>query len=579
MSERLEHPIARVSSDRYLETHKKEVVASRGVVVANHPLASSAGVEMLAHGGNAFDAAVASLFALTVVEPMMVSMFGAGFFVFRDAETGRIETLDNYAVSPRATTDDMYTPVERREPGQYLFETVGRENMVGRLSVATPGTLKGWERMIQEHGALSLSEVMAPAIRLARRGYRASQYLARVVKMAKADIERFPETAETFLPGGKLLEEGHKVVMPEYAETLEMVAKGGSDVLYKGELGRSVVDDMEENDGILTMEDLKAYEVIEREPVKGTYRDGYEIYSMAPGSSGGVHIIQMLNMLEQFDVASMCFGSVEHIHMFAEVLKIAFADRQEYLGDPSKVEVPIEGIISKEYAKGRAGEIVEVAGVYSPGDPRAYTCDGGDTTHVSAMDSDGNMVAATQTLFSAFGSKVTVPGTGLLLNNCMGLFDPRPGRANSVAGGKRMLSSMAPTIVTRDGAPYMCIGTPGGTRIFPSVCQALVNVIDFGMTIQQAVEAPRVWTMGIPGTPEEKLFVEPEFPDEVLEGLNARGHETTVVPKIAGGMNGVLVDPATGLMHGGACWRADGTPMGVSGGWAHPKGFVEAPAF
>ncbi len=167
----------------------------------------------------------------------------------------------------------------------------------------------------------------------------------------------------------------------------------------------------------------------------------------------------------------------------------------------------------------------------------------------------------------------------MLLNNCMGLFDPRPGRANSVAGGKRMLSSMAPTIVARDGAPYLCVGTPGGTRIFPSVCQALVNVIDFGMTIQQAVEAPRVWTMGVPGTPEEKLFVEPEFPDEVLEGLNARGHETTVTPKIAGGMNGVLMDPSTGLMHGGACWRADGTPMGVSGGRAHPKGFVEAPAF
>ena len=577
MSEKLERPIARVSSERYLETNKKEVVASRGVVVANHPLASSAGVEMLAYGGNAFDAAVASLFALTVVEPMMVSMFGAGFFVFRDAETGRIETLDNYAVSPRAATDDMYTPVERREPGQYLFETVGRENMVGRLSVATPGTLKGWERMIEEHGMFSLSEVMAPAIRLARRGYRASQYMAQVVKMAKADIERFPETAETFLPGGKPLAQGHHVVMPEYAETLEMVAKGGSDVLYGGELGRTVIDDMEENWGILTMEDLKDYEVTPREPVWGTYRDRYEVYSMAPGSSGGVHIIQMLNLLERFNVPSLSFGSVEHVHLFAEVLKIAFADRQEFLGDTSKVEVPIEGIISKEYARERAREIGEAAGVYSPGDPATYAGDSGDTTHVSAMDSDGNMVAATQTLFSAFGSKVTVPGTGMLLNNCMGLFDPRPGRANSVAGGKRMLSSMAPTIVTREGAPHMCIGTPGGTRIFPSVCQALVNVIDFGMTIQQAVEAPRVWTMGIPGTPEERLFVEPEFPDEVLEGLNLRGHETTVVPKIAGGMNGVLVDPSTGLMHGGACWRADGTPMGVSGGWAHPKGFVEAP--
>ena len=563
--------------DKYLKTLKEGVVASRGVVVANHPLASSAGVETLAHGGNAFDAAVASLFALTVVEPMMVSMFGAGFFVFRDAKTGRIKTLDNYAVAPKAATDDMYTLVEKREPGQYLFETVGRENMVGRLSVATPGTLKGWEHMVEEHGTLSLQAVMAPAIRLARDGYRASRYLAQVVKMAKADIESFPETAKTFLPGGKPLEQGHRVVMPEYAETLEKVSRGGSDVLYRGELGRAVVDDMEENGGILTMEDLADYEVIPREPVRGTYRDRYEVYSMAPGSSGGTHIVQMLNMLERFDVASLGFGSVGHIHLFTEVLKIAFADRQRYLGDPSMVAVPVDGITSKAYAGERVGEIGEVAGVYSPGDLTVIEGDGGDTTHVSAMDSDGNMVAATQTLFSGFGSKVTTPGTGMLLNNCMGLFDPRPGRANSVAGGKRMLSSMAPTIVTKDGSPYLCIGTPGGTRIFPSVCQALVNVIDFGMTIQQAVEAPRVWTMGIPGTPEGRLFVEPEFPEEVLEGLRSKGHEITVVPKIAGGMNGVLVDPSTGLMHGGACWRADGAPMGVSGGWAHPKGYAGAP--
>ncbi|MFB0558496.1 MAG: gamma-glutamyltransferase [Candidatus Bathyarchaeia archaeon] len=577
MSIKTRHPRVNSSKGLFFKTHKKEVVASRGVVVANHPLASSAGVEMLARGGNAFDAAVASLFALTVVEPMMVSMFGAGFFVFRDGKTGRIETLDNYAVAPKVATEDMFMPVEKRKPGQYLFETVGRENMVGHLSVATPGALKGWERMVEEHGSLSLSEVMAPAIRLARRGYRASRDMAHLVKMSKQDLERFPETAKIFLPGGKPLEQGQLVLMPEYAETLEKVSKIGSDVLHRGELGRVVVDDMEENGGILTMEDLAKYEVILREPVVGTYRDRYQIYSMAPGSSGGTHIIQMLNMLERFDVTSLGFGSVEHIHLFAEVLKIAFADRQHYLGDPAMVEVPIEGLSSKAYAEERVKEIGGTAKTYSPGKPDVLVGEGGNTTHVSAMDSDGNIVSATQTLFSGFGSKVTTPGTGMLLNNCMGLFDPRPGRANSVAGGKRMLSSMAPTIALRDGSPFMCIGTPGGTRIFPSVCSALVNVIDFGMTIQQAVEAPRVWTMGILGTPEERLYVEPEFPEEILEGLRSKGHEIAVVPKIAGGMNGVLMDSRTDLMHGGACWRADGTPMGVSGGWAHPKGFEEAP--
>jgi gamma-glutamyltranspeptidase/glutathione hydrolase len=298
---------------------------------------------------------------------------------------------------------------------------------------------------------------------------------------------------------------------------------------------------------------------------------------MAPGSSGGTNIIQMLNMLENFDVASLGFGSVEHVHLLAEALKIAFADRQRFLGDPSEVEVPVSGLISKRYAAERAKEIVSTAKTFAHGDPRAHESDSGCTTHVSAMDSEGNMVAATQTLNNTFGSKVIVPGTGILLNNCMALFDPRLGMANSVAGGKRMLSSMSPTIVLRDGKPFLCIGTPGGLRIFPSVCQAIVNIVDFGMAIQQALEAPRVWTMGIQGTPGEKLHMEPGFGDGVMGDLEARSHEIVVMPRIAGGMNGVLYDRETGLMHGGACWRADGAPVGVSGGPAHPMAMEPSP--
>jgi gamma-glutamyltranspeptidase/glutathione hydrolase len=295
---------------------------------------------------------------------------------------------------------------------------------------------------------------------------------------------------------------------------------------------------------------------------------------MAPGSSGGTHIVQMLNMLEHFDVASMGFASPKYIHLFAEVLKIAFADRQRFMGDPWRVPVPVESLASKGYAEERAYEIGDRARTYAPGDPSSYQGESDSTTHVSVMDNEGNMVAATQTLFSAFGSCVTAPGTGMLLNNCMGLFDPRPGRANSVAGGKRMLSSMAPTIVLRDGAPYMCLGSPGGTRIFPAICQALVNVIDFGMNLQQAVEAPRVWTMGLLGTPEGKLHVEPELGEEALDELRRRGHDILCVPKVAGGMNGVMVGE-DGMMHGSACWRADGTPMGISGGEAAAKALVE----
>jgi gamma-glutamyltranspeptidase/glutathione hydrolase len=559
--------------ERYLKTFKQEAVGSKGVVVTNHSLASTAGLEMLTRGGNAFDAAVASLFALTVVEPMMVSVFGAGFFVYHDSKTRKIGTLDNYAVAPRNATETMYTPVKERRPDQYIFETVNRRNMIGHLAVATPGTLKAWEHIQKTRGNLNFSEVTAPAIKLARDGYRATPYLCFNIDNKQNDLRIYKETAKTFLPDDRPLKLGDTVLMPEYAEILENITKHGSNYLYGGELGKTIVDDMEANGGILTMEDLRSYKLTEKPPVHGTYRDIYTVYSMAPGSSGGTHIIQMLNMLEHHNVRALTFGSAEHIHLFAEILKIAFADRQWYMGDPDRVHIPVEGLISKEYAALRVNEIDESAKIYSYGDPDKYQVENQNTTHVSVIDSEGNIVAATQTLFSSFGSAVTVPDTGILLNNCMGLFDPRPSRANSIAGGKKMLSSMAPTIVFRGDSPFLCLGTPGGTKIFPAICQALVNIIDFGMNIQQAFEAPRVWTMGLPGTPEGKLHVEPYFDNRALEELKRMGHEIMEVPKVAGGMNGVMIDER-GFMHGGACWRAEGTPMAYSGGDVAKKAFV-----
>ena len=561
--------------EKFLKTIKQEATASKAIVVTNNPLASSAGVEVLTRGGNAFDAAVASLFALTVVEPMMVGMFGAGFFVYRDAEKGEVSTLDNYAVAPLNASETMFKPVKSRQPDQYIFETERRRNMVGHLSVATPGALKGWEFMVKQHGRLSLAEVMSPAIRYANEGYHASAYMSYLIGTVQNELALYEDSAKLYLPGGRPVATGKRIVMKDYSETLQAVSERGSDYLYRGELGRRVVDDMEENGGIITMRDLSSYELIERPPVSGTYRGEYEVYSMAPGSSGGTHIIQMLNMLENFDVEALGFASVEYLHLLTEVLKIAFADRQRYMGDPLRVRVPLRGLTSKEYAAERVMEIGGEAKHYIYGEPSTYDSESQNTTHVSVVDSDGNMVAATQTLFSVFGSTVIVPGTGMLLNNCMGLFDPRPGRANSVAGGKRMLSSMSPTIVLRRQKPFVCIGTPGGTRIFPAICQALVNIIDFGMTIQQAVEAPRLWTMGIKGSPEGKLSVEPEFGEEVLDGLRNRGHDVLEVPKVAGGMNGILID-GEGILHGGACWRADGSPIGISGGDASPKALFDS---
>jgi gamma-glutamyltranspeptidase/glutathione hydrolase len=553
------------------DLHKQEVVAGKGVIASNHPLASATGVEMYAHGGNAFDAAIATLFALTVVEPMMVSVFGAGFFVIRDGKTGKVETIDNYGVAPFAAREDMYEMVKHREPGQNIFETVGRKNMVGPMAVATPGTLKAWEYVSKNYGELGFGTLVAPAIKLAREGYLSSHFMTYITGLVKEDIALFPATAKTFLPDGKVITPGTKVLMPTYAETLEKIAEGGSDVMYNGEIGRDVVDYLQEKHGLITMEDLNEFELTMRAPLKGIYRGDYEIYAMAPGSSGGAHIIQMLNILESFDVGALGFGSVEHLHLMAETLKIAFADRQQFMGDPSVVYIPLEGLISKEYAKERSKEVNENASKYSYGNPFTYQPESDYTTHISTMDAEGNIVAATQTINSAYGSCVTVPSNGIILNNCMALFDPRPNKANSVAGGKKMLSSMSPTIILRKRAPYLCIGTPGGLKIFPSVAQAIVNIIDFKMSIQEAVEAPRIWTMGIEGTPGEKLLVESGVNEETRIDLEKKGHAILEMERIAGCMNGVLRNPETGMLHGGACWRSDGTAMGFSGGYTSKK--------
>jgi gamma-glutamyltranspeptidase/glutathione hydrolase len=387
-----------------------------------------------------------------------------------------------------------------------------------------------------------------------------------IIESCQDNLAKFPATASKFLPSGKPIKPGTIITMPKYAETLEKIARTGSDALYNGEIGKTVADYMEDNNGLITMKDLSSYRIIKREPICGIYRKEYEVYSIAPGSSGGTHIIQMLNILESFDVGSLGYRSVEYLHLLAETLKIAFSDRQKFMGDPSEVDIPLRGLTSKKYACLRAKEIGDSARIYVHGEPFQYNNESSETTHVSAMDGMGNMVSATQTLNGAFGSSVTIPSLGVLLNNCMALFDPRPKRANSVAGGKRMLSSMSPTIVLRSGKPYLCIGTPGGLKIFPSVTQAIVNIIDFNMGIQEAVEAPRIWTMGIRGTPGEKLILERGFPESIRAGLREKGHDVFIINRVAGGMNGVLRDIRTGMLHGGACWRADGASMGISGG-------------
>jgi len=539
-------------------TEKRPATASRGMVVSNHPLGSAAGAEMLAAGGNAVDAAIGALFALTVVEPMMVGIFGAGMTHLRLAD-GQHLVIDNYTTAPAASRPDMYRPVSNTWPDYLRAE--GDVNMVGLLSVGVPGTLKAWSEAIVRFGRLDLETVMQPAIRHAERGFRATSYLVAAVTETAPDLARFPETARTFLPGGVPIKAGDLLTMPEYAATLRLIAAKGPGVLYGGDLGATVADYMRRDGGIITLDDLARYETVERAPVRGRYR-GFEVTGAPPPTAGGLHLIEMLNILEGFDPRALGFGTAEYFHLIAEVLKIGFADRNACTGDPAFVDIPVERLISKEHAAARRAQIrPDRAGEY--GAVAGVAAGSAHTTHVTTADAEGNVVAMTQTINSLFGSKATVPGTGVLLNNTMALFDPHPGTPASVAPGKRVTSSMAPTIVLRDGKPAWALGLPGGVRIFTSVLQAVVNLIDHRMTLQEAVEAPRIWSQG------QELEMEQDIPAAVRDAVAARGHRVVPVGGVAGGMNAVAF-AADGTLEGAACWRADGTPIGVSGGLARP---------
>lgn len=539
-------------------TEKRPATASRGMVVTNHPLGSAAGAEMLAAGGNAVDAAIGALFALTVVEPMMVGIFGAGMTHLRLAD-GRHLVIDNYTTAPAAARPGMYRPVSDTWPDYLRAE--GDVNLVGLLSVGVPGTLKAWAEAIARFGRLDLETVMQPAIRHAERGFRATPYLVEAVTDTAPDLARFPETARTFLPGGAPIKAGDLVVVPEYAATLRLIAAKGPGALYGGDLGATVADYMKRGGGIVTLEDLARYETIERPPIRSPYR-GFEIAGAPPPTAGGLHLIEMLNILEGFDPRGLRFGTADYFHLIAEVLKIGFADRNACTGDPAFVDIPIERLTSKEHAAARRGQIrPDRAGEY--GAVPGATAGSAHTTHVTTADAEGNVVAMTQTINNLFGAKATVPGTGIILNNTMALFDPHPGTPASVAPGKRVTSSMAPTIVLRDGRPAWALGLPGGVRIFTSVLQAVVNLIDHGMPLQEAVEAPRIWSQG------QELEMEQDIPAPVRDTLAARGHRVVAVPAVAGGMNAIAF-AADGTLEGAACWRADGTPIGVSGGLARP---------
>ena len=537
------------------QCQKQPAAGSRGMVVSNHPLASSAGAEMLAAGGNAIDAAIATLFTLTVVEPMMVGIIGGGMAHIRLAD-GSHRFVDGQSTVPSAVRPDTY----QSRPGSAhdVFDTVGDENLTGPKAVAVPGSLKAWCETLGKFGTMSLADVMQPAIKHAARGYAATPYLHECITDSAEEMLKDKEISAIYLPNGVPLKAGERVVQSEYAETLTYISQRGEAALYQGPLGDILVDYMKRNGGFIARKDLTNYKTVERQPIRADYR-GWQIMGPPPPAASGVHIAQMLNILEGYDIAKLGFGSAATIHYLAEVLKIAFADRTAASGDPDFINVPVERLTSKAYAEERRRAIdPDRAQSWAAG---VAQLESADTTHMTAADAFGNVVATTQTINNLFGAKILIPGLGAIPNNYMNLYDPRPGHALSLAPGKRVTTSMSPMMALRDGKLVYALGLPGGKRIFPSAMQALINLIDHSMSLQEAVEAPRVWTEG------NALEVELAVPDNVRAKLTSMGHKVLAMPTVAGGMNAIQFHE-DGTMTGAACWRADGTPIGIAGGLA-----------
>ncbi|MBK8907529.1 MAG: gamma-glutamyltransferase [Rhodospirillales bacterium] len=504
------------------------VTAEHGIVATQEETATRIGIDILKAGGNAVDAGVAVGFALAVTLPRAGNLGGGGFMLIHSAETDETIALDYREMAPAAAHKDMYLDAAGEVDSQksrYSYHAAG-----------VPGTVAGLTKALEEHGTMSLAEVMAPAIALAENGITVSRDLAHSLTEARKRFAPWPESMKIFFkPDGSAYEAGDTLVQTDLAESLKLIAANGASAFYEGEIARKIADDMAANGGPITLEDLKAYKTVTREPVTGDYR-GYRIASMPPPSSGGIHIIQILNILEGFPIGYLGHNGAETIHLMAEAMKLAYADRSEYLGDPDYANVPVSGLISEEYAATLRNKINRNRAAPSenikPGDPLPYESD--QTTHYSIMDAAGNVVANTYTINFSYGSGIVAAGTGILLNNEMDDFSAKPGvpnaygliggEANAIEPGKRPLSSMSPTIVFKDGEPFVATGSPGGSRIITTVLQVLMNVIDHDMNIAAAQAAPRVHHQWLP----DELRVEDGLGPDTVALLAAKGHTIAV---------------------------------------------------
>lgn len=515
------------------------VVGKHGAVSSASLLASEAGIEIMKQGGNAVDAAVATGFALAVTHPEAGNLGGGSFILFQNA-SGEAFALDAREVAPLASSRNMY----QDEQGN----VVDGLSTQSHLSSGVPGTVDGYLKFHQRFGKLSRQEVMAPAIRLAEKGFVIDRELAEEIKSQEEKFSVSQASMNIFMENGQSLPEGKLWKQKDLARTLKRISREGRADFYEGKTAQLIVDEMKRGNGIISKEDLSNYSSVWREPLRGTFHNA-EIISMPPSSSGGVLIIQMLNMLEDFNLASMGWGSADYMHTLIEVERRAYADRSEHLGDTDFYDVPLKKLMDKAYAKKRISNFNKNKALDSNKiGPGNWSKESQDTTHFSVADQDGNAVSITTTLNFSFGNKITVTGAGFLLNNEMDDFSTKPGvpnaygllgnEANAVQPGKRMLSSMSPTIVNKNGKALLVTGSPGGSTIITSTLQVILNVLVFEMSINDAVEAPRFhhqWK------PDDVKFEEFGFSPDTLNILEQRGHVMKPSPYLLGDTNSILI--------------------------------------
>ena len=515
---------AQAPINTYNATHHP-VVGRNGMVATQNFLATQIGVDILRQGGNAVDAGVAVGLALAVTLPRAGNVGGGGFILVHLAEENRTVVIDFRETAPAAAYSDMFFG----EDG----EVDNEEYRFSHKSSAIPASVAGFDHLLRNYGTMSWREVVQPAIELARDGMVVWEDLAVNLARSKPRLSANPASrAKFYKPDGSNYEVGDLYRQPDLAWTLEQIAEGGADAFYEGEIARRIADDMAKHNGLITMEDLANYRVTEREPVRGTFR-GYDIAAMSAPSSGGMHIVQMLNIFENFPLKEMGYGSADAMHVMAESMKLAYADRSKYLGDPDYLDLPVVALTSKDYAaelaKGISLSSARPSSDVGPGNLAPY--ESPETTHYSVLDSEGNALVNTYTLMFSYGSGVVIDGTGILMNNNLGNFTLRPdipdafglmGSAdNQIAAGRRPVSSMTPIIVLRDGRPFLLTGSPGGSRIITTNLQLLVNVLEHGMNIADATARPRMHHQWYP----DRLEVESGFSPDVIRALRARGHD------------------------------------------------------